>query len=139
MEPFTVPAQLENLSALRDYVAKAVAEAGLGDKVCYNLSLAVDEIATNIINHGYMENGLDGALTIAGEIVPECLRITLFDDSPAFDPRNMKAPGVEAMDKALEDRPMGGLGIYMAMQSVDKFDYEREGNINKNIFEVMRS
>ncbi|HXV96967.1 MAG TPA: ATP-binding protein, partial [Anaerolineae bacterium] len=64
MEALTVPGTLDSLSVIGKYVLTAAATAGLDKKVSYRLRLAVDEIATNIITHGYDEANLEGVIKI---------------------------------------------------------------------------
>ena len=136
MQPLLVPGTLESLSAIGHYVNEAASAAGLDKKVAYRLRLAVDEIATNIIIHGYDEAGLTGEVLVLSEMDHEALTITLEDTSAPFDPRNLGRPG--HIDKPVEERPIGGLGIYLTIQNVDKFDYEYVNNRNRNIFMVKR-
>ena len=96
----------------------------------------MDEIATNIIAYGYRDAGPCAEITIGGEIRGDALVVTLEDQGPAFDPRTRPMPDAEALAKPLEERTIGGLGIYLATQGVDRFDYHREGDRNLNIFEV---
>jgi anti-sigma regulatory factor (Ser/Thr protein kinase) len=58
MKPMTVPATLDSLGAIAEYVLAAAASAGLDKRASYNLRLAVDEIVTNIIVHGYADADL---------------------------------------------------------------------------------
>ena len=136
MEPLTVPGTLDSLSAIGQYVTNAALEAGLDKKAAYRLRLAVDEIATNIVIHGYEEAGLSGDVMVLSELDPHSLTITLEDTSAPFDPRNLGRP--EHIDLPVEDRPIGGLGIYLTIENVDKFDYEYVNNRNRNIFMIKR-
>jgi serine/threonine-protein kinase RsbW len=96
----------------------------------------VDEIATNIISYGYMDAGPSAEITIGEEIRGDMLIVTLEDQGPAFDPRTRPMPDAEDLAKPLEERTIGGLGIYLATQAVNRFDYRREGGRNLNVFEV---
>ncbi|MEQ8963773.1 MAG: ATP-binding protein, partial [Coleofasciculus sp. C2-GNP5-27] len=60
LEPLTVSGTLDSLGAIAQYVLQAAQAANLDKKASYNLRLAVDEIATNIIIHGYEDVGLEG-------------------------------------------------------------------------------
>jgi serine/threonine-protein kinase RsbW len=60
----------------------------------------------------------------------------LEDHAQAFDPRSMRMPDAEDLAKPLEERAIGGLGIFLAIHGVDRFEYRREGERNLNIFEV---
>lgn len=136
MQPFIVPGTLESLSAIGNYVNTVALEAGLDKKVAYRLRLAVDEIATNIIVHGYQEAGLSGDVVITSKIDPDELTITLEDTSAPFDPRGLGRPS--HIDKPVHERPIGGLGIYLTVENVDRFDYEYVDNRNRNIFVIKR-
>jgi anti-sigma regulatory factor (Ser/Thr protein kinase) len=136
MEPLTVPGTLDSLSTIGQYVNAAALAAGLDKKVSYRLRLAVDEVATNSIIHGYEESGLTGNLVVSSEITPETLTITLEDTAPPFDLRSLGRPG--HIDKPAEERPIGGLGVYLTIANVDKFNYEYVNQRNRNIFTVKR-
>lgn len=132
MEPLTIPGTLESLGAIAQYVIQAAQTAGLEKKVAYKLRLGVDEIATNIITHGYQEAGLSGDIVCQAEIDPQQLTLTLEDWGTPYDPTQRPEP--EIADIPLEDRPMGGLGVYLALEGVDEFKYERVDDRNRNIF-----
>jgi serine/threonine-protein kinase RsbW len=136
MEKRSLPAVLDSLTELRRYAKEAAAAAGIDEARAYQLQLAVDEIATNIISYGYKDAGASAVISIGGEIRDGTLIVTLEDRAPAFDPRTMHLPDAEDLAKPLEERPVGGLGIFFAAQGVDRFDYRREGERNLNIFEV---
>ena len=112
--------------------------AGLDSKAAYRLRLAVDEIATNIVLYAYRDAGVPGEVTICGELSEELLTITLEDTGNSFDPRNRQLPDAQDLAKPLEDRPVGGLGILLALQGVDEFSYERVDDRNRNIFTARR-
>lgn len=137
MEPLTLPGVLDSLSAIGQYVNAAAQEAGLDKKVAYRLRLAVDEVATNSIIHGYDESGTTGDVVIRSEIDAEKLTIIVEDAAPPFDPRTLQ-DRPDHIDKPVEDRPIGGLGVYLTVQNVDKFDYEYVNKHNRNIFIVNR-
>ena len=110
--------------------------ARLDEKTSYKLRLAVDEIATNIIQHGYAAAGLTGEITCCAELDDHHLMIALEDSGLAYDP--LKQNPVNSLEQPLTQRPMGGLGIYLAINSVDDFQYERVGDRNRDIFIVRR-
>ena len=134
MEQLVVPAVLESLSLIRDYVADVAAEVGLDETDAYKLALAMDEIATNVVMYGYEGSDGVGDILIRAESADGRLRITMQDTGQTFDPRSRDLPREAELTKSLDDRPIGGLGIFLALNGVDEFDYQREGNVNKNIF-----
>jgi len=68
IKSLTVPGVLESLSVIRQYVADASAVAGLFPDQTYGLSLAIDEIATNVVMHGYKKSGLTGNISVSAEV-----------------------------------------------------------------------
>jgi anti-sigma regulatory factor (Ser/Thr protein kinase) len=137
IEPLTIPGTLTSLADLRQYVTAAATAAGLGKKAAYRLNLAVDEIATNVITHGYLEAGRDGVIDVNTEIDEEALIIHLEDAGEVYNPIQYQAP--DDLDQPPEERQIGGLGVFIAIQSVDKFLYERIGNRNRHTFVMKRS
>lgn len=113
---------------------------GINKKKTYGLCLAIDEIATNIINYGYPEAGIGlGIIKVLMADDGKQLTVTLVDTAVAFNPLNYVVPNAEDMNKPLEDRPVGGLGILLARQNVDDFRYERQGDKNCNVFVINTS
>src|SRR5438874_633297 len=118
MEPLVVPGALDSLSAVGQYVVGAASEAGLNKSAAYKLRLAVDEIVTNIVVHGYAESGLSGDVRIDPQVSGTELRLIVEDTGVPFDPFSLAPPG--DLDKPLEEREIGGLGVYLAIENVDE-------------------
>lgn len=81
---------------------------------------------TNIITHGYA--GMDpGSIIFTLELEPEGVVMTLTDFGHPFEPAEAPMPDVEA---GLEDRAMGGFGLYFIYQTMDDVRYEttEDGN-----------
>jgi len=131
------PASLDSLEPIRDHVSAKCEALGFNKKKTYGLCLAIDEIATNIINYGYPQAGIGlGIIELLMADEGKQLTVTLIDTAVAFNPLNHLVPNQEDMNKPLEDRPIGGLGILLAQQNVDEFRYERRGDQNCNVFVV---
>lgn len=136
LEPLTIPGESEYLSQLLDYVAWAAAAFGLEESAAYRLSLAVDEIATNIVIHGYQDAGRSGLLTVWSESSPNRLIVYLEDTGLSFDPREVPSPS--DLDRPLEERRDGGLGIYLALWGVDSIHYQQVNGRNRTTFIMQR-
>ena len=113
---------------------QVAAMAGLDKKSAYQLRLAVDEIATNTILHGYQEADLDGNLVLSSQIEPLSLTLIVEDTGIAYDPTQHTLPTSNDLSKPLMEREQGGLGIYLVLNGVDEFHYERVGDRNCNRF-----
>jgi anti-sigma regulatory factor (Ser/Thr protein kinase) len=138
-DQLVLPATVNVLGDVRQFVKNAAAQAGLDRKSTYNLQLALDEIVTNVILYGYEASGLTGNIVLKSDITEKSLVITLEDTGIAYDPRTREMPDEVDLSKDLVDRPIGGLGIYLAINGVDEFNYERAGNRNINTFTVYQS
>ena len=132
MQSLTVPGTLDSLSAIAEFVMVAAKQAGLDKKAAYRFRLAVDEIATNIIVHGYEEANCAGNVDLLLDIDDRALTLTLEDTAIPYDPNEHLLPEAASLGLPFDERPTGGLGIYLALQGVDKFVYERVENKNRN-------
>lgn len=136
MKPLTVPGKLESLESVANYVLEAAAMAQLDKGAAYRLRLAVDEIVTNVVTHGYDEAGLAGMLTLSAELRDQALAIHLEDTGRSYNPSQSIPPA--NLDWPLERRQPGGLGVYLALRGVDQFYYERCAEGNRSTFIVKR-
>ena len=132
----TVPGELGSLGTIGEFILKAAEAAKLDKKATYRLRLAVDEMATNSIVHGYDETGLQGNVYVSAEIDDRSLFVYLEDTAPAYDPT--KRPEPDDLDEPLEDREIGGLGIYLALEGVDSYEYEYVNGRNRSTFMMLR-
>ena len=135
LEPLTVPGNLESLKAIALFVFKAAELAGFDRKTTYRLRLAVDEIATNIIQHGYPKADSEEKITCYAELNEVYLTIIVEDWGIAYDYREYIP---DSLQKPLTERNIGGLGIYLAIQSVDDFQYQRLDNCNRHLLSIKR-
>lgn len=114
------PAQFENLDPIRDFVGEVARQAGMDDREIYNVQLAVDEACSNIIEYAY-EGISDGQIEISVFATREALTMILNDQGKPFDPDEVAEPDVEA---ALEDRPIGGLGLFFMRKLMDEVRFQ---------------
>ncbi len=127
----------ETLARLRTIVTDACREAGVETAQMHRLKLAVDEIATNIISYGYTHDL--GKITISTYVEGDYMTLMLEDQGVEFDPTQRELPDEDDFDLPLEERDIGGLGIFLTVNGVDEFRYERDGDWNRNYFKVKRS
>ncbi len=131
-----LPGTLDALDPLADFVHAAATEAGFDARATARLHLAVDEVATNTITHAYDERGVRGQLFLTAECDAASLRIHLEDTGVPYDPTTKEDPA--DLDRPLEERGVGGLGIFLAKRNVDAFLYERRGDRNRVTFVLNR-
>ena len=115
MPTITVPARIENLGSTKDYL-KAAIPAEFAAQTS-NVLLAAEELLVNVFSYAYPEGEEGEAMvslnvrTIDGE---EKLVFEVRDWGKVFNPFE-EAP-VPDITAELDDRPMGGLGIYLIKQ-----------------------
>ncbi len=122
----TLAAELESLRQFRDFIADCCAKFQIPESTVFELKLAVDEACTNIITHGY--KGMNpGSIILSFRIEPDRILVSLTDFGHVFEPAEAPKPDVEA---ALEDRPLGGMGLYLIYKMMDNIDYQasEDGN-----------
>ena len=78
MQALSLPATLDALAPISEFITDATAQAGLDDHAAWQVQLAVDEAATNIIQHGYDES-TPGIIDLGWEIASDELVVTLRD------------------------------------------------------------
>ena len=115
-----IPADVHQLVVVRQFIERVSAGLGLPNSVSDPLTLAVDESLSNIILHGY--RGQPGMIDIELEPVEDALLVHLRDQAPPFDPTQLPNPDIRL---PLDQRPVGGMGVYLARRSVDKITYEQ--------------
>ena len=126
--PLRVTDELTNLKVIRDHAEAAARDADFPEEAIYDLVLAVDEAATNIMMHGYKSapapshGEQPGVIEVDAAFDGAALRVTLRDQAPPFDPT---AAPVEAELPPLADRMPGGLGIFLMRKTLDEIHYRR--------------
>jgi serine/threonine-protein kinase RsbW len=120
MQSVRFAAKFELLDEIRDFVGDIARRGGFGDKDIYNIQLATDEAASNMIEHSY-ENIPDGVIDLSCGMEGEQIRIVLIDYGEPFDPSAIPMPDLKA---DLSDRKIGGLGIFLMRKLMDEVHYE---------------
>lgn len=132
MQEKRFPGTLDSLALIRQYVSNAARAAGLDSSRTYNLCLAVDEIATNIVLHGYEEVGLKGDIIVEALQERGRLIIRLLDHGRTYDPDQVPEPDLKNPLK----QQSGGWGLFLSKSGVDQFDYTSTGSGNVHSFVV---
>jgi serine/threonine-protein kinase RsbW len=123
----------ELLDGMREFVRQAAEDAGMDEGDTYAVQLAVDEACSNIIEHAC--NGeCDQEIEITCTTSAEHLTIMIRDHGESFDPASVPVPDLDA---GIENRPVGGLGIFLMRQSMDEITYERLGE-NGNLLTLVK-
>ena len=105
-----IESDLKNLEAVSDFLAKTMHALGAkNEKDIFDVQLAVDEACTNVIEHAYAGQKNGKIIVRAKLLKPSEFIVKLIDFGKSFDSKAVASPDIDAK---LEDRRVGGLGIY---------------------------
>ncbi|NIR52436.1 SpoIIE family protein phosphatase [candidate division KSB1 bacterium] len=124
-EQLKVPADVDYLGDLRDFVTQVGKKHGFSDKMINSFKLAIDEAATNIIRYAYRDS--EGLITLRTIVRKNSLTLCIIDQGTYFDPKRVKDPDLK---RYMDIGKKGGLGIFIMRKLMDEIDYRRteEGN-----------
>ena len=121
----TFAASMETIPDIVGFVSETASEMGVHPKRVMHLELAVEEAAVNICSYAYEIP--PGEVTIRISRETEVVRIELVDAGVPFDPLAADAPDIRS---ELENREVGGLGIFLIRRMLDEVHYSRSGDRN---------
>ena len=123
---------VEEIFKVNELIDKACETWNIDRAHGHKVNLALEEIVSNIINYGFT-NGEGHLIKLSIKLMGDIVRITIIDDAKAFNPLEKEDP--DSLDKPIEDREVGGLGIYFVKQFMDHVEYRRENGKNILIIE----
>ncbi|MGE5603744.1 MAG: ATP-binding protein [Nitrososphaerales archaeon] len=118
--------KMSELPVLIEFVETSCSDAGISPDLCFDLTLALEEAASNVIEHGYKGSG--GELGIVFRVTGGDVTLELRDRARPFKPGKVGRPDESV---PLEDRPLGGLGLHLMHQLMDEVYYETLPNGNR--------
>ncbi len=121
MEKITVDAVLENLQEVIDFATEKLEARECPMKASMQLELVIEEIFVNIASYAYHPE--IGAATFCMEFEenPAAVVITFIDGGKPYNPLEKKDPDT-TLD--IDERDVGGLGIFLVKKNVDEIFYE---------------
>ena len=134
MQTVRFAAKFEFLDEIREFVGGIARAGGFNDRDVYNIQLATDEAASNIIEHAY-EGASDGLLEISCGVNGSDITIILVDHGEPFDPSEVPTPDLKA---DLSERKIGGLGIFLMRKLMDEVRYQAEPRKNRNTLTMIK-
>jgi len=123
----------DNLEEVQDFVNVSLGQLTDNMKLEMTMSIAVEEIFINVSHYAYDYKG--GDLIVRTHLLddPRGIKVEFEDKGPYFDPLKKPDPDV-TLD--VEQRQIGGLGIFMVKKSMDECSYERVDD--KNVFSMVK-
>ena len=128
MEKITVNSEKNQLTTVLDFIEKNLNQHNPSPKFIMQLELSIEEIFINIVEYAY-KNDSNQQITISYDKKEEPLRaiITFLDEGPTYNPLNTPDPDTTL---PLEERDIGGLGLFLVKKNVDNISYEYKDKQN---------
>ena len=125
-------ARLERLDEVLAFLDGILEEVNCPARIQMQIDVAVEELYVNIARYAYAPKA--GPATVRVEVGEDrVLSVTFIDGGMPYDPLAKPDPDVTL---SAEERPIGGLGIYMVKKSMDKVDYRHQDG--KNILTIRK-
>ena len=130
----TYVADLSSLCEIAKDIENFCNVAGVSGNDVFAINLAIDELFTNAVSYGY-KNKSDSVVEIEIEHCCDSVKIVLADYAPKFNP--LDEVDVPDLKSDIDNRKIGGLGVFFAKKQMDKIFYEHDGK--KNIITMYRN
>ncbi|MFA5266693.1 MAG: ATP-binding protein [Methanoregula sp.] len=130
----TIGSDISEIPLVSARLEDAMGADGFSPEEILDTQLAVEEVITNIIVHGYKKTGSE--IRLSSRFTVHGIVIQVTDSAPEFDPLSLPEPDLGG---DIDDRKIGGLGIYLVRQVMDEISYRYENGKNVLTMEKRRS
>ena len=131
--------KVENKVDELQHVYDAIKEFGRQEewdaRLAFRVQLVIEEMVINVMNYGHEDGSHEIEITMDSE--PHLLTIEITDDGKPFDPLE-DAPEPDLV-RSIEDRRVGGLGVYLVRTMMDDMSYRREQGKNHLVLVARRT
>lgn len=121
LKSITVEAKIQNVDKVTEFVNTVLEEHDCPLKIQMQLDVAIDEIFGNIAYYAYGDGSGDATIQIEMEQEPRTVTLTFIDQGVPYNPLENKDPDI-TLD--IEEREIGGLGIFLVKKTMDEVSYE---------------
>ena len=127
MREITLEAKTENLDRLTEFIHEDLGQTSCSKKTRFQIDMAVEELFVNICRYAYAPN--TGTANIRTELYrePDRVSITFTDSGIPYNPLKKLDPDLSL---SIEERPIGGMGIYLVKEKMDDVSYEYKDGHN---------
>jgi len=117
--------ELEHLTA---FLEEAAAEWGFSNDLLFHLNLVTEEVVSNIMLYGFTNSRPGENILVELKFNNGELKICVTDHGMEFNPLTVPPP--DDLDKPVNERKIGGLGVFFVRQLMDQVEYHRENDSN---------
>ncbi|HYB44131.1 MAG TPA: ATP-binding protein [Candidatus Methylomirabilis sp.] len=122
------PARLAASSEVAAFIAETCAAGGIARDLCLRLTLLVEELFVNTVTHGHGGDS-EAPVELTLDVGPGRIALVYEDTAPPYDPFVAVTPPDEAA--GVEERPVGGLGVFLVSSLARGIRYNRTGGKNR--------
>lgn len=123
---FVIENQVEELTSLAEKIEEMAEEWELSQALAMNINLVVEEAVSNVIFYAFDDSNKH-EIIISVTLNNNLLTIEITDSGKPFNPLLQQQPDI---DLPAEERPVGGLGIFLISQIMDEMNYARQKDQN---------
>ena len=127
MEQLIIEATVENLAKVTEFIIESLEEMNCKPKIIMQMELVIEELFVNVAHYAYRPDV--GICTVQKEIEenPRAIVITFIDSGVPYNPLEHEDPDTSL---GVEEREIGGLGIFLVKKNVDDISYEYKNGQN---------
>lgn len=134
MKELTVDAAVENIEVVTDFVNEELEKLDCPVKARRQIDVAIDELFGNIARYAYSPDVGKATVRFSVEENPLEVTITFIDNGIPFNPLEKSNPDTHL---SAEERPIGGLGIFLVKKSMNLVEYEYKNG--QNILKIKKN
>lgn len=127
MRELTVEATIEQVHPVTDFVNEQLEELNCPAKAQIQIDIAIDELFSNIAYYAYGTEVGQATVRVEYQASPPAAVISFIDSGIPYNPLEQEDPD---LTQSSEERPVGGLGIYMVKKSMDEVSYQYKDGQN---------
>ena len=122
----TLANRIDELTRISSFLEECADQWGMSMPVTMSLNLVLEEAFTNVVQYAYTDKN-EHEIDLIVEKNGNELEIMLIDDGEPYDPTEQKEPDINL---SAEERPIGGLGIFLIKKTMDDVKYFRKDEKN---------
>lgn len=122
----TLPNDVNTIPQLNEFLDTFCEEGGVDMETTMSLNLAMEEAVVNVMDYAYPK-GTEGSVSIEARLDDTGITFVIIDNGIPFDPTAKEDADTTL---PLDERNIGGLGIFLTRQIMDEIEYERDNDRN---------
>ena len=126
VQKITLPAVVDSIEKVTEFVNDRLQKSNIPQKIQTQIDVVIDELMSNVTKFAYRD-GKNGDISVEMEVNEEEIAMTFRDSGVPFNPLEQADPDVNA---PLEQRKIGGLGLFLVRKTMDKLNYVYENGQN---------